>query len=406
MSLWYSFIQSAGLSGFYASRVFLSTLSFALIARFGVQIPLFEDLTLVQSLNSTAPEWLVSETALVILGVLSVLELLADKSVEIREFMSNFDTLFKTTVSTIISFGLISKNEAEFISPMLEAGIADYFFPIITGILVFSIATIKNGIFEFLREVDSDDSMGIQKVISWFEDLWGLLGPFIFIVFPVLTLFFVGVIYGLIFYIIKKQEKKEEARKISCTQCGSKVFKHSTICLNCRNHNESIYDVNLFGFSKKFITKSSEKSHKIKLLAAGRCPMCASPIKRASGRTACSSCSMDVFEDNELGGELIDYQNSKLKKVILICLILSLFPIIGAIVGIIYYKLILIAPFKRNLPKGKAFFTRLVARFICLSLLLLQWVPFLGAVSIPSMAYISYNLYLKSYRNALRKYDM
>ena len=77
---------------------------------------------------------------------------------------------------------------------------------------------------------------------------------------------------------------------------------------------------------------------------------------------------------------------------------LSLIPVIGLIPGVIYYRMALVAPFRRYLPLGRRFLLKWVIRIIVFLLIATQWIPLIGGAAIPLMAFVNHGFYRSSYR--------
>ncbi len=76
-----------------------------------------------------------------------------------------------------------------------------------------------------------------------------------------------------------------------------------------------------------------------------------------------------------------------------VSLLFSLVPVVGLIPGVIYYRLALVAPFRRYIPRGRTLLLRWGIWLLFLVLVLLQWVPLLGGLVVPTMALVSYKVY-------------
>ena len=81
--------------------------------------------------------------------------------------------------------------------------------------------------------------------------------------------------------------------------------------------------------------------------------------------------------------------------------LLSAIPIIGLIPGVIYYRMALVAPFRRYLPWGKSFVAKWAIRLVLFLLIAVQWIPAVGIVTVPAMALISFFAYRGLFRSEL-----
>ena len=70
---------------------------------------------------------------------------------------------------------------------------------------------------------------------------------------------------------------------------------------------------------------------------------------------------------------------------------------LGVIPGVIYYRLTIVAPFRRYIPVGRGFVLRWGVRLAVVVLVAFQWVPVAGGLAVPIMALISYAAYRTAY---------
>ena len=77
------FLQGLGSIGVFASRAFLPAFVTALLLRFGPQVPWLAHAGLLPHVRDV-PTWFTSDAALVVLGLLAVLELVAERFPEAK----------------------------------------------------------------------------------------------------------------------------------------------------------------------------------------------------------------------------------------------------------------------------------------------------------------------------------
>lgn len=400
MLTWTTYIQYAGLSGFFASRAFLSAFTFAMVSRFGGDIPVLADTWFIQSLSNT-PDWFTHNFTLISLGILGTLELLSDKVPEVREFMSQFDSYLKAIMAAITSMGLLNQGDQKMIDSIIQSGPGTYLMAGVVGVLVFGLASIRSSFLGLLRESDSEDAVGIQKLISWAEDVYAFFGPLIFIFFPVAVSIIVFIIFAIIAWWVKRLELKEEKLKLSCSSCDEKLFRHATECPSCNAPNPTPHNVSIFGGSRKSINPIPE-SQPIHLVAVGRCPKCAEKLQNAQNSLSCSTCQTQLTLDHQTIQAFLAHQRSKLPIALVICALFSLIPVVGLIPGIIYYRLYLIAPFRRYIPTSSSLFLRWGIRILFFFLVAIQIIPAVGTITVPALAWISFESYRAAFLNQLK----
>lgn len=400
MYTWAALLKSTGLAGFFASRAFLSAFSFAMLARFGGEIPLLKDNWMIQSLANT-PEWFVHDITLIVLGVLGALELMSDKIPEVREFMNSIDSYLKAIMATITAMGILGERDAAFVKPLVESGLTEFVPAVLVGAVVLGLATIRSQFLGFLREADRDDAIGVQGLISWAEDIWAAFGPLIFILFPVTMTLLIAGVFGLIGLWSRHRQNREEKLKTPCSNCQAPHFRHASECVSCHTHFPSPHKVSVFGFSKNAINARPE-TQPLDLALAGRCPSCAERLSSGAGEIVCPACAKNVFANTSFRDEFLAHQRRKLPLGLVLCGAFSLIPVIGLIPGVIYYRFFLVAPFRRYLPSGKALLLRWGIRLFFFILIALQWIPGVGGIVVPLMAWSSFEIYRAAFVSRFR----
>ena len=118
---------------------------------------------------------------------------------------------------------------------------------------------------------------------------------------------------------------------------------------------------------------------------------------------ACPACGTGVFDDPAFVTAYDTLVASRVPTVLLVCALLSFFPVIGLIPGIIYYRIAVVAPYRRYIGRGRTFFLRWGVRILFLFLIMFQWVPLLGIAVVPLMAFISHTVYRNSFWKQVRR---
>jgi hypothetical protein len=105
------------------------------------------------------------------------------------------------------------------------------------------------------------------------------------------------------------------------------------------------------------------------------------------------------MDDAQFARDYIAAIDRRVPSVLLVCFLLGLIPILGVIPGVIYYRLSIVAPFRRYIPPARGFLLRWGVRLVILILVAFQWVPVAGGFALPAMALINYTAYRTAYRN-------
>jgi hypothetical protein len=174
------------------------------------------------------------------------------------------------------------------------------------------------------------------------------------------------------------------------------IYAGATACPHCKAPNAEAREVGLLGGTKD--APADPATHAYRLVAARRCPVCASALKRRAVPQECATCGATVMGDPEFIEHYIAFIDRRVPWVCLVCFLLGLIPVLGVIPAVILYRLEIVAPFRRYIPFGQNVLLRWAVRLISLVLVALQWVPLLGGLLVPLMALVNYGAYRSVYR--------
>jgi hypothetical protein len=134
------------------------------------------------------------------------------------------------------------------------------------------------------------------------------------------------------------------------------------------------------------------------LIEKKRCHMCATRLKERTPHQTCGTCGTAVFGEQG-AGPYVDYVSGRLPVALGISAALSLVPLIGLLVGTVYYQFQLVYPFTGYLPFGRRFLLKWGIRLLFVVLFFFQLFPGIGAIVVPAMALVSF----LAYRSAFKK---
>jgi hypothetical protein len=217
--------------------------------------------------------------------------------------------------------------------------------------------------------------------------------------FPVLMLFLIGIVIGLLLGVRKYLESIEEHSRIPCKSCGTEIYPSANACFRCKTPVASPHAIGLLGQSKPY-PDPDPANHAFRLIEKKRCPLCAGHLKSRTPHQTCGTCGLTLFGLSGPGphvgpqaNQYADYISDRLPYTLGVSTALSLVPLIGLIVGSIYYQFQLVYPFTGYLPFGKRFVLKWGIRILFVILFFFQLIPFIGAVVVPAMALISFMVY-------------
>lgn len=389
-------LQSLGSVGVFASRAFLPAFVTALLLRFGPQVPWLAHAGLLPQVRDV-PTWFTSDAALVVLGLLAVLELVAERVPEAQTVLAEVHNYLKTGMAVLTYLGVLNATEQAAARQMIrQAGLGDYLPALAVGAGVYLASQARGAVLGPLTEADEDDDLGLQGLIRWVEDLWGGLGPVALIVFPLLTVAAFGLAVLVLVLVERRVEARGEKAKVPCAQCGEPIHASAPACPSCHAPVKEPRDVGLLGQPRS--RPADLRSLPYGLVAVKRCPACATRLGRRSVKQACEACGHRLIDDPSFARGYVASIDRRVPLVLVACFLAGLIPVLGVIPGVVYYRLAIVAPFRRYIPPGRGFLLRWGVRLAVVLLVAFQWVPVAGGLAVPAMALINYGAYRAAYR--------
>ena len=412
-------VQGLGSTGLFASRAFLPAFAAALVMRFGPEWGIVPDWGLLGSLGmAPGPTWFTSDWCIVGLGVLAVLEALANENADARAVLAAIDQYAKPVMAALTYLGIATVADEAAVRDLIEplgdpaARAAD---PALAGWSVemwiaplvaagtFVLAQSRATVMTLFTEADEDDDTGVQRLIAWAEDLWAVFGIVFLILFPIVMLALVALVSGVVLLLSRRAAKAEERAMADCPSCGKTMYRSAVRCPHCDAANPDVRDIGWLGATKVDEPTPDPDEQPYRLAAAKRCPVCAERLNERRPRQTCPACGHEVFADAGFAEAYVGRLVRRLPMVLAVCAGLSLLPVIGLIPGIIYYRLALIAPLRRYIPWGRNLLMKWGIRLLFIVLIALQWVPGLGGLVVPAMAAVSFAVYRRIFLDLARE---
>lgn len=417
------FLVTLALVPYFTSRAMVPLFASAAIARLasewlgdGSAIARFAGIQLLDDL----PAWLTSDTALIVLGVFALVEVVAQKNPELREVISLGDAEAKALVVVLLCLALATGAAAGGApgvpadpgAPVLTAGalpdwIAEsgilpatgftfaHLWALIVGAATWGLASLRRSIYLLLREIDEDDDLGVQGVLSWLEDGIGFLGVLFVVILPSLALAVAGLTVAALFFLRRWLAHREDRWRVECAGCGASILPCALRCPECRAPVADPREVGLLGTIRSTPVHDLER-HRLDLRSVKRCHDCGERLPERSLDQRCKLCGTPAFASQAALDEYLAHLQRSLPRTLLILLALGSVPVLGLVPGIIYYRTTLISALRCYLPRTARFTGRWLARIVNLILICLQPVPVLGAFVLPAMALTNYWIYRRS----------
>ncbi|MEM6459609.1 MAG: hypothetical protein AAF710_09490 [Planctomycetota bacterium] len=408
-------VQALGSTGLFASRAFVPAFAAALILRFGPQYPWLQDLGLLQALGFTgAPNWFTSDLSLIVLGVLAAAEIGATKNADARALLNAVDKYAKPAMAALTLMGVFTASDVDFTEQNVlppgtpgSAAAAAVVVPVAAGVggvtlasvfasltaaLTFVVASARSAIVGLFIDADEDDDVGVQKLMAWGEDLWSLFGFWLLILFPLVMLALIGLASGLVLLLRWWAHRKEEASRVPCGTCGKLMYRCALVCGHCTAANPNVCDLGWLGQSDTD-DPADLKTHAFRLAGHRRCPTCAAKLKERRPHQTCEVCGGDPFGDPAFARAYVNHIAKRLPGVLLLSAALGAVWVVGVIPAVIIYRLTLVAPLRRYIPRGRNFLTKWSLRIVFFILLATNIVPGAGIITVPVMALLSFLTY-------------
>jgi hypothetical protein len=342
-----------------------------------------------------AQNWLI-----ILLGILSILEFIGDKSTDIKTFLREAEPYMKPISYLLIQFFIMSDNSTEVINQINWAGFNPLIILSVGGAgAIYFLAKLRKKFLDFLSEIDTDDNLYIGKAISWIEDCLVLFGFLLLVWAGIFMVICYLIIIGVIILLAKQYEKQAEAEKLICKNCGTKIFPFAYECQNCHTLNDRIFDIGILGQRKSILTKNISK-HRLKLLLNRRCPNCAAKFEKRSVSQTCDSCGTVLFNDPKIK-DFTKYLDRKFYIILSISFLIGFIPIVGFVVSASLVSVHLLSPYRKYISKSGTFVSRLLIRI--LTLIFFIFGAGLGFIAAPVYATIRYFIIRSQFKSITGK---
>ena len=394
-------LQAAGAIGLFSARAFVPAFLAAVLMRWGHHVPVISGSELIQAVGDS-PSWFTHDITILVLGVLAAIEIAAQHSAEARELYEQVSGYAKTGMAIATTLGVASAADIGFVKDIMqqEAGLGDTGAAIAIGAAVFGLASLRSQAIAPLAEADEDDALGLQSLWAWVEDVWASLGVVLVIVVPIVVAVVTVGIVGVLLLLRRRARIREEKAKAPCPNCETLRPIHASACPSCR---QPVPDPRAVGFFGQPLPRAEAKpaEHGLALLEKRRCPVCAARLEHRRPRQTCGTCGEEVFADEATQRAYRQRVQRRLGPTLAFCAAVGWIPVVGLIAGLIVYRLKLVSPLSRYLPRHRAFLRKLGLRIVLIVLGLLQLAPFVGAITVPAMAALSYAVYRKAFVKTL-----
>ena len=356
-----TFVQIVTLLGMiplFSMRTFLPAFLAALFLRYPEYFPGMGDIAASADGSFITRDWV-----LISLGGLSLLEIIGDKSTEVRNFLKDAETYLKPLIFFIINLDLLDEASTEVLREVQWAAIDPLWILLLFGTLaVHWLAGLRRDFIGFLEDIDEDDNLYISRISSWLEDSLVLFGFLLLIWLGVLMVaaYAAGI---LLFVLLKKRtERKLEQQKQVCHNCGELNYPFAVKCFNCKTPQKKIHQIGIFGQRKNELVKNIEK-HRLNLASHRKCPDCGNKLQSRRLFQDCDRCGSTLFDSPDTR-EYLKYQDKRFYRLTGLSFLLGFIPIVGFVISAVLANIYLFSPYRRYIPSGKSLLTKLLIKFL------------------------------------------
>ena len=388
----------------FVGRAALPIFATACFARWGSGIDVswlgfFEDFTGI-GLLSSIPAWAIGDEVLLILGLFAAIEFLVRHIPETRFLVDGAsDTTIKAMAAGCCSYLLVGGGLDGLLDIWVQTGDItnfewglglQYTWSFGIGIAVFFLASARRILWELLEEIDPDGDLGITSLMLWAEDGLGFVGIFFAFIMPGLTAAAAMVGVAGAWLTLASLKAVERASHTECTSCGVRGPACGPRCGACGVTRSEVRGVGVLGRVTKLPVTVGE-SHRVALIAGHRCPSCGHRLGGTGADPSCGTCERPVFASPSDRTAYVESLSGRLPSTLAVCVLCSAVPVVGLIPGFLYYRLTLLAGLRAYMPRQSRFLRRWLLRLLKIGLIMLQWVPFVGAATLPVICLVDFH---------------
>lgn len=342
----------------FSMRTFLPAFLAALFLTYPEYFPGMENIVTDADNSFMTRDWV-----LISLGGLSLMEIIGDKNTAIRNFLKDAETYLKPLIFLIINLNLLDDASVEVLEEVQWAAFDPGWILLGFGALaVHWLAGLRRDFISFLEDIDEDDNFYISKISSWLEDSLVLFGFLLLIWAGIVMVVIYAAAIAFLVFLKNRTERKLEQQKITCLNCGEKNYPFAVKCYHCKELQPNVHKIGIFGQRKKKLI-SNLKKHRLNLISHRKCPDCGNKLQSKQLFQDCNLCGASLFSSPELR-EFIKYQDKKFYKLTGLSFLLGFIPIVGFVVSAVLANVYLFSPFRRYIPKGSSFLTKLFIKLL------------------------------------------
>ncbi|MDT0650123.1 hypothetical protein [Autumnicola edwardsiae] len=379
----------------FSLRTFLPAFLTTLLLSYPEYFPGLENVPPIPEEAFISRDWV-----LITLGALSLLEIIGDKSTEIRNLLKNAETYLKPIFFLAINLSLLDETSVEVLQEVQWAAFDPLWILLAFGsLLVHWLATVRKDFLDFLEDIDEDDNLFIGRITSWIEDSLVVFGFLLLIWTGILMVILYTVAIAFFLFMRKRHDRKIEEQMLVCPNCGAKNLPFAVKCVNCKELQPKIYAIGIFGQKKEKLVSNIQK-HQLNLISHRKCTDCGNKLESNRLFQNCHFCGNAHFQSPTVK-EFIKNQDKKFYKIAGLSFLLGFVPVIGFLTSAVLANIYLFSPYRRYIPKGSSFLTKLFIKFLTFLFFLLGIA--LGFIAAPAYIVLRYTIWKKKFTSRAGK---
>ncbi len=249
-----------------------------------------------------------------------------------------------------------------------------------------------------LVDLDPTGILRLGLIVGAAEVLWTLGVAVITASDPRLALGIVGVSALTTVTSAVAMRLWERRAEAPCEACGKALHACALVCRHCKaQRTPSRASWN--GRPRK-VPALSVPHQQLALTAVGRCARCALPAGSELLAT-CRHCGEPRLTLQE-AQQFLAAVDRRLPVTLAVCAAFSAVPLFGIVAGGLYYRLSRSGSLRRYVPWHRKLLARIFVTLATLLLVLVQFVPFIGIISVPAICFLNYAVDRHTLRVQLR----
>ena len=362
-------LHAVGTIPLFASRAFLPAFLTSLLFRFPNLVPFTQ-------VDAPSAELFITKTpVIIVLGILAVLEILADKNTDIKTIWLQGEPFLKPLIYSVMLLGVVDNDSEAIMQGIYQAGMGEYVMVFFTAGAVYGLTVLRASIQQWLLEIDSDGSLFLNFIFSSIEDTFVFFGFLWLLISGTTAIIFFALVVGILYLWQRKIKANEEKQKIVCSSCQHKNPPFALECCNCHAPQDEIYKIGFLGQKKdQQIDKaaSDRKKQMLSLIAQERCGFCANK----TSKKICPTCKKEhVLNSSENRKAYVMFVQKRYALWLPLSIALGFIPVVGIAIAVMGANLYVFAPLKRQIPAVKAVGVQILTK------LLIFLVIFFGSVA-------------------------